>query len=72
VGSSDGFASEGKVAWQRRTLPPVHTQVDRQSIMMYLIDQSWTTNPAFVAGFNDDLSQTDQELIARVYSRDNS
>jgi hypothetical protein len=46
-----------------------YTTVDRQSIMMYPIDPSWVTDPAYAVGFNDDLSAVDRSFIAEQYPR---
>jgi serralysin len=43
------------------------TTMDRQSIMMYPIPLSWTTN-GFSTGFNSDLSDTDNKFIRKQYT----
>lgn len=43
------------------------TSLDPQSIMMYPIPLSWTTN-GFSAGFNSDLSDTDTKFIRKQYT----
>jgi hypothetical protein len=42
------------------------TPVDPQSIMMYPIPASWTTDE-FSAGFNQELSETDKQFIREAY-----
>jgi serralysin len=42
------------------------TPVDKDSIMMYAIPASWTTD-GFSAGFNGELSNTDKEFIRVAY-----
>jgi serralysin len=42
------------------------TEMDPQSIMMYPIPPTWTTD-GFTVGLNDDLSETDKRFIAEQY-----
>ena len=44
------------------------TSVDKDSIMMYPIPTSWTTN-GFSAGLNSELTNLDKELVHTVYHR---
>lgn len=44
-----------------------HTKVDRNSIMMYPIQPSWVTDPAYVVGQNNELSPVDREFIHKEY-----
>lgn len=43
------------------------TNLDKASIMMYPIPQTWTTD-GFSAGFNSDLSKTDKTFIRKQYT----
>ena len=46
-----------------------YTDVDKRSIMMYPIDPTWVTDPAYAVGFNDNLSDVDKTFIAQQYPR---
>jgi len=43
------------------------TAMDKDSIMMYPIPKTWTTD-GFSAGFNSNLSDADQKFIRRQYT----
>jgi hypothetical protein len=46
-----------------------YTELDRSSIMIYPIPPEWVTDPAYVVGLNDTLSDRDKQFIARMYPR---